>query len=69
MRDTPPCVPGPICKRCILKRSHHCFLTNTCIGHRNQRYFLVLSFYLALALFGSLWGGLVHMFNDPLYPQ
>ena len=62
-------VSGKICRKCILKRSHHCFLTNTCIGFTNQRYFLMMSFYLAIGCIGSLWGGLDYMFQDDLYPQ
>ena len=33
------------CKKCILKRDHHCYMVGTCIGYKNQRYFVVLSFY------------------------
>ncbi|XP_023294087.2 probable palmitoyltransferase ZDHHC24 [Lucilia cuprina] len=29
------------CKTCILKRDHHCIFTANCVGHRNQRYFLM----------------------------
>ena len=42
-----------ICKKCILKRDHHCFFTGTCIGHFNQRYFIVMNFYVA---FSCAWG-------------
>lgn len=37
------------CNECILKRDHHCLFTGCCIGHRNQRYFLLLVAYLFLA--------------------
>lgn len=37
------------CDKCILKRDHHCLFTGCCIGHKNQRYFLVLVAYLFLA--------------------
>lgn len=37
------------CNTCILKRDHHCLFTGCCIGHRNQRYFIMLVFYLCLA--------------------
>lgn len=37
------------CNQCILKRDHHCLFTGCCIGHRNQRYFLLLVGYLFIA--------------------
>lgn len=37
------------CNKCILKRDHHCLFTSCCIGHRNQRFFLMLVAYLFLA--------------------
>lgn len=37
-----------VCKFCVLKRDHHCFFTGTCIGFKNQRYFMVLIFYLVI---------------------
>ena len=37
------------CKKCILKRDHHCFMVGNCIGFKNQRYFIVLAFYVAIA--------------------
>ena len=45
----PRCHHCKICNKCILKRDHHCFFTGTCIGFYNQRYFVILVFYLALA--------------------
>lgn len=42
------------CKKCILKRDHHCFMVGNCIGFKNQRYFVVLSFY---AMITGLVGG------------
>lgn len=35
-----------VCKRCILKRDHHCYLMGNCVGYYNQRYFIVLAFYV-----------------------
>ncbi|XP_033731303.1 probable protein S-acyltransferase 6 isoform X1 [Pecten maximus] len=37
-----------LCKVCILKRDHHCYMVGNCIGFKNQRYFVVLAFYVAL---------------------
>ncbi|KAK2162618.1 hypothetical protein LSH36_95g05027 [Paralvinella palmiformis] len=42
-----------ICKKCVIKRDHHCFFTATCIGHYNQRYFVILCFYISI---GCFWG-------------
>ena len=35
----------PICGTCVLKRDHHCVFTGSCIGLRNQRYFIVFTFW------------------------
>lgn len=70
MEDMAPCpacqVPVPprarhckLCSMCILKRDHHCYFTASCIGFSNQRYFVVLTFYVAAgAFYGALliWG-------------
>lgn len=61
MLTCPTCqVPVPprayhckICSMCVLKRDHHCYFTASCIGLSNQRYFIVLNFYVA---FGTLYG-------------
>lgn len=37
------------CNKCILKRDHHCLFTGCCVGHKNQRFFLLLITYLFLA--------------------
>ena len=31
-----------VCDRCVLKMDHHCIFTDSCIGLRNQPYFLLL---------------------------
>ncbi|CAH1772994.1 unnamed protein product [Owenia fusiformis] len=38
-----------ICDKCIRKRDHHCYVTGVCIGYFNQRYFVFLNFYSAVA--------------------
>ncbi|XP_014218189.1 probable palmitoyltransferase ZDHHC24 [Copidosoma floridanum] len=37
------------CGACILKRDHHCLFTGCCVGHSNQRYFLMFLVYMFLA--------------------
>lgn len=37
------------CDTCILKRDHHCIFTGSCVGHYNQRYFIVFLFYTAIS--------------------
>ena len=39
----------PLCNTCVLKREHHCFFTGSCIGLKNQRHFVVFSFWAATA--------------------
>ncbi|XP_037046700.1 probable palmitoyltransferase ZDHHC24 [Bradysia coprophila] len=39
------------CNTCILRRDHHCAFTGCCVGHTNQRYFLMLLGYLFLSTF------------------
>ncbi|XP_065368374.1 probable palmitoyltransferase ZDHHC24 [Calliphora vicina] len=41
-----------VCKSCILKRDHHCFFTACCIGHNNERYFIM---YLVNLFIGSAY--------------
>lgn len=38
-----------ICRKCILRRDHHCVFTGNCIGHTNQRYYMMLVFYMCVA--------------------
>lgn len=39
------------CNTCILRRDHHCSFTGCCVGHTNQRYFLMLLGYLFVSTF------------------
>lgn len=39
------------CNTCILRRDHHCAFTGCCVGHTNQRYFLMLLGYLFVSTF------------------
>ncbi|ELU06675.1 hypothetical protein CAPTEDRAFT_220147 [Capitella teleta] len=57
-----------ICNRCVLKRDHHCYMTGVCVGFYNQRYFIVLNFYIAV---GSLCGlYFIYQFaKDTFLPQ
>jgi palmitoyltransferase len=44
------------CQGCVLKRDHHCFMVGTCIGFKNQRYFVVMSFYTMICgLFAAVF--------------
>lgn len=44
-----------VCNICVLKRDHHCAFTGCCVGHTNQRYFLMLLLYVFV---GSLYASL-----------
>ncbi|KAH3881445.1 hypothetical protein DPMN_005371 [Dreissena polymorpha] len=37
------------CRGCVLKRIHHCFITGSCVGFWNQRYFVVAAFYVMVS--------------------
>ena len=45
----PRCHHCVVCRRCILKRDHHCYFTGVCIGLTNQRHFIVMNLYIAVA--------------------
>lgn len=37
------------CGKCMLKRAHHCFVTSSCIGFYNQKYFIMFSLWSVIA--------------------
>lgn len=44
------------CKVCILKRDYYCFMVGICIGYKNQRYFVVMVFWIMVCgLFGGVF--------------
>ncbi|KAL3870472.1 hypothetical protein ACJMK2_038527 [Sinanodonta woodiana] len=53
------------CKICIVKRDHHCFMVGNCIGFRNQRYFIILTFYTMIV--GGLGGFLTYKYVRYVY--
>ena len=57
-----------ICKKCILKRDHHCYMSGVCIGHTNQRYFIVMNFYIAVASLVGLYY-IVQYLHANFYPE
>lgn len=67
----------PLCNTCVLKRDHHCFFTGSCVGLRNQRHFVVFSFWAASATCYCMLHSLIylvveflpeHMFWDLFLP-
>ncbi|XP_017026576.1 probable palmitoyltransferase ZDHHC24 [Drosophila kikkawai] len=43
-----------LCQGCMLKRDHHCTISGSCIGHKNQRYFICFLFHLTLGCGSAL---------------
>ena len=65
LADRPPRAHHcPVCRACVLKRDHHCAFTGTCVGMRNQRHFVVFTFWVAIASFYSLAHALWYGFVD-----
>lgn len=42
-----------VCRKCILKKDHHCYLVGNCIGFKNQRYFVMMLFYVGIVGLGG----------------
>lgn len=43
-----------VCKRCIRKMDHHCPWVNNCVGERNQKFFVLFTFYVTIISFHAL---------------
>eukprot|EP00927_Polykrikos_kofoidii_P030522 TRINITY_DN26247_c0_g1_i1.p1 TRINITY_DN26247_c0_g1~~TRINITY_DN26247_c0_g1_i1.p1 ORF type:complete len:392 (+),score=35.18 TRINITY_DN26247_c0_g1_i1:72-1247(+) len=58
-----------ICKACILRMDHHCPWVGNCIGHKNHKFFLLLTIYAcagSVFSFVSVFPVLVKFTWDPL---
>lgn len=50
------------CNVCILKRDHHCFIFNRCVGLKNRRYFIMYLAHLFVAMIYSTYYSLVFIY-------
>lgn len=50
------------CGECIYKLDHHCMWTQTCIGHCNQRPFILFCFYMTIGVF-QFWISTIRAFS------
>ena len=55
MTRPPRCHHCPICKKCVLKRDHHCWFAGACVGYRNMKFYLV---FLIWAWTGTMYATL-----------
>ena len=51
-----------ICNACILKRDHHCYFMNTCVGFYNQRHFTLACLYVTVASVSGLGFALLFIY-------
>lgn len=51
------------CNRCILKRDHHCTFSGCCIGHFNQRFFIMFLSYFFIACCYALYFNVFYIFT------
>ena len=42
------------CRLCVMKRDHHCYIVGKCVGFKNQRFFIMMTFYAMMV--GGLGG-------------
>ncbi|XP_059149724.1 palmitoyltransferase ZDHHC22-like [Physella acuta] len=38
-----------LCEHCVLRRDHHCYFSGSCVGHYNQRHFVLFLLYVICA--------------------
>ncbi|KAK6057793.1 DHHC zinc finger domain protein, partial [Cooperia oncophora] len=53
----------PICKICVLRKDHHCFITGACVGLGNQRYFITFLFWCCIGLIAGTRYTFVYLYR------
>ncbi|GMT31191.1 hypothetical protein PFISCL1PPCAC_22488, partial [Pristionchus fissidentatus] len=60
----------PLCKYCVLRKDHHCYITGGCVGLGNQRYFIVFLFWATVGT--AIGARFIFLYMDavvaPWYP-